>query len=134
MIDRSHKMDFRNERSLMNETETVSDDVGSSFHIDQPGEPQKHVITVSRCGNIKSRIESKFCVSACLSTYVSKCLQVSLSSKLSLRQLVVSYITKKIPVSMQPEVFTQLCLRDIPIDPTHSRTHFTPATAITDQL
>jgi hypothetical protein len=33
-------MDFGNERSLMKETVAVSDEVGSSFHIDQPGEPQ----------------------------------------------------------------------------------------------
>lgn len=40
VTDRSRKMDFGNERSLMNETETVSDGVGSSFNFDQPREPQ----------------------------------------------------------------------------------------------
>jgi hypothetical protein len=109
VIDHSHKMDFGNERSLMNETETVFDEVGSSFHIDQPGEPPKHVIAFSRCGNIKPCIECKFCVSVCLSTSVSTCLQVSLSSELFRRQLVVPYIyiAKKIRVFVQSEVFIQ---------------------------
>jgi hypothetical protein len=112
VIDRSHKMDFGNERSLMNEIDILWR--RWKFISYWPAwRAQKRVVALSRCGNIKSRIECKFWVSACLSTYVSKCLQVSLSSKLFRRQLVVSCITKKIHVFMQPEVFTQWCLRDI---------------------
>jgi len=40
VIDCGHKKDFANERCLMNETERVFNEVGSSFHIDQPGEPK----------------------------------------------------------------------------------------------
>jgi len=55
LIDRSLKMDSGNERSLMNDTETVSDEVGSSFYIDQPGQPknmQLHSIAVETSNHV----------------------------------------------------------------------------------